>query len=523
VASTDGVAVRGAPGPLAPRRDARIHCLCICRLFVREGATIDLKSRVRVRFAPSPTGSLHIGSARTALFNYLFARRQGGVFVLRIEDTDTLRSEERHERSILTDLAWLGLHWDEGPDIGGPFGPYRQSQRAAAHTAAAARLLSSGAAYRCFCSEERLEALRAEQLARGQMPKYDRRCAAIDPAAAEARALAGEPAAPRLRVPEGEIVVDDIIRGRIVFSSDAIGDFILLRSNGLAGYNFAAAVDDRDMQMTHVIRGDDHLTNTARQLLVLAALGAPAPRYAHHSLVLGADGGKLSKRHGATSVGEFRDLGYLPQAVTNYLALLSWSHGEDEVLPLERLEREFALEELSGSPAVFDAAKLDWLGHRHVMLLDEEEHRRLVAERLPADTPPQAAAALAAALKPSITHYAEVPDLAAPVLRPPDPSDLRAAAAPGSFDEAPLDEFVRLRAVAAAWLTPRGAQELLAAYREAAARRGLGARRALPPLRLLLTGREHGPELHYVLAAISADDALARVCRGLEAVRGAPA
>ena len=478
---------------------------------------------MRVRFAPSPTGSLHIGSARTALFNYLFARRHGGAFILRIEDTDVTRSEERHERSILADLAWLGLRWDEGPDVGGPVGPYRQSERAAAHAAAAAHLLANGAAYRCFCSIERLVALRAQQLAGGQMPKYDRLCEGIAPREAASRAAAGEPAALRLRVPDGEIVVDDLIRGRIIFSSDAIGDFILVRSSGAAGYNFAAAVDDRDMRITHVIRGDDHLTNTARQLLVLAALGAPVPQYAHHSLVLGTDGGKLSKRHGATSVGQFRELGYLPQAVTNYLALLSWSHGEDEVLSLERLERDFALEELSASPAVFDISKLDWLGHRHVMLLGEGEHRRLVAEWLPTSTSPQAARALAAAVKPSISHYAEVPGLVAPVLRPPDAESLRAAAATGVFDGVPLDEFLRLRAAALDWLTPQAAKELLAAYRAAAAQRGLGARRAQPPLRLLLTGREHGPELHFVLAAISGGDAEARVRRGLEAVRGAPA
>jgi glutamyl/glutaminyl-tRNA synthetase len=258
-------------------------------------------------------------------------------------------------------------------------------------------------------------------------------------------------------------------------------------------------------------------------MLVLAALGAPPPCYAHHSLVLGGDGGKLSKRHGATSVGDFRELGYLPQAITNYLALLSWSHGPDEVLPMERLEREFVLEELSASPAVFDPAKLDWLGHRHVMLLDEQEHLRLVGDRLPSGTPPQAVAAVAAALKPSISRYGEVPELAAPLLRPPALDELRAAAPPGFFDGIPLDEFARLRAAAPEWLSVPAAQELLAIYREAARRCGLGARRALPPLRLLLTGRQHGPELHYVLAAISRDDALARVRRGLKAARGAPA
>jgi glutamyl-tRNA synthetase len=430
------------------------------------------------------------------------------------------RSESRHEESILRDLSWLGLHWDEGPDAGGPFGPYRQSQRAAGHEEAAAELLASGAAYHCFCSQERLEELRARQMAEGRTPRYDRRCAALSPAAALARVRAGEPAALRLHVPDREVVVNDLIRGPVVFGPEALGDFILVRSSGGAGYNFAAAVDDRDMHITHVIRGDDHLTNTARQLLVLDALGAEPPQYAHHSLVLGPDGSKLSKRHGATAVGEYRVLGYLPQAVDNYLALLSWSHGEQEVLTLPAMEQEFEIEALSASPAIFDQPKLDWLGHQHVMLLADEEHQRMVAERLPAGTPPPAAAALAAALKPSISYYGQVPELTAQVLVAPAPEALRPALSAVSFADVPLDEFLRLRAEGAEWLPPEAARVLLAAYRAAAAERGLGARRALPPLRLLLTGREHGPELHYVLAAIARDDAVGRVRRGLDMVQG---
>ena len=430
------------------------------------------------------------------------------------------RSELRHEESILRDLSWLGLHWDEGPDMGGPFGPYRQSERAAGHTTAADQLLACGAAYHCFCSQDRLEELRARQMAEGRTPRYDRRCAALSPAAALARVRAGEPAALRLHVPDREVVVDDLIRGPVVFGAEALGDFILVRSSGGAGYNFAAAVDDRDMRITHVIRGDDHLTNTARQLLVLDALGAEPPKYAHHSLVLGPDGSKLSKRHGATAVGDYRALGYLPQAVDNYLALLSWSHGEQEVLTLPAMEQEFEIEALSASPAIFDQPKLDWLGHQHVMLLDDEEHQRLVAERLPPGTPPPAAAALAAALKPSISYYGQVPELTEQVLMAPAPEALRPALAAVSFVDVPLDVFLRLRAAGPEWLSPEAARELLTVYRAAAAERGLGARRALPPLRLLLTGREHGPELHYVLAALARADALERVRRGLDLVQG---
>lgn len=462
-----------------------------------------------MRFAPSPTGGLHIGSARTALYNYLFARHHRGDFVLRIEDTDAVRSEQRHEASILADLRWLGLHWDEGPDVGGPAGPYRQSERSELYRSVAEGLVAAGHAYPCFCTPERLERVRVRQLTDGGTPRYDGRCAAIPPAEAAARRDAGEPAVLRLRVPAQRWLVDDLIRGPVEFGPLAFGDFIIVRSNGAAGYNFAAAVDDREMGITHVVRGEDHLTNTVRQLAVSLALGAPAPRYAHHSLVLGADGGKLSKRHGATTIGDFRRLGYLPAAIANYLALLSWSHGDDEVLSLDRLEDEFRIEALSASPAVFDVAKLDWLDHQHIMRLDDDTHRRLVAERLPAGTPSPAVAALAAALRPSLQRYGEVPEAAAPILQlPPGPVDERAAAA-----HRQLVRFAELREQAAEWLDEAGARELLAAYRSWAKQAGVAARDALLPLRLALTAREHGPDLVFVIAAIARTDALARLAR----------
>ena len=274
---------------------------------------MSLESRVRVRFAPSPTGTLHIGSARTARFNFLFARHAGGDFVLRIDDTDAARSHDRHEDAILADLRWLGLDWDEGPDVGGPCGPYRQSERLPGYRTAADELLACGHAYRCFCTEERLVELRAKARVEGRGQRYDGRCRGLAPHEVQRRLDAGEPAALRFRIPHGDIVVDDLIRGPVVVGADAVGDFIIVRSDGVAGYNFATVVDDRDMGITHVIRGDDHLTNTARQVLLFRALGAPVPGFAHHSMVLGTDGGKLSKRHGATAVGDYRELGYLPR------------------------------------------------------------------------------------------------------------------------------------------------------------------------------------------------------------------
>lgn len=471
---------------------------------------------MRVRFAPSPTGSLHIGSARTALYNFLFARHHGGEFVVRLEDTDAVRSQASFERGILDDLAWLGLHWDEGPDKDGPYGPYRQSERRPHHREVAERLLAEGKAYRCFCTPERLEHLRAEQIAAGGTPKYDRHCFGLSQAEVKRRMADGEPSAIRFAVPEGEIVVHDLIRGDVVFSSEVIGDFIIVRSDGTAGYNFAAAVDDHEMAITHVIRGEDHLTNTARQLMLLAALGAEPPAYAHHSLILGPDGAKLSKRHGATSVGEYRARGFLPQAVTSYLALLSWSHGDREVLTLEELVAEFDLTELSASPAIFDVGKLGWINHEYILAMAAEEHERLAAAWLPAATPPPAVKALAAAFKPALTTYGDLSHEAAQILaRPRIPDELVAEVARGGQS---LRQFKVLRSAAQEWVTPEEARALLASYRREGAQRGLKPRDVLMPLRIALTGREHGPELQYVVAALSREDALQRVDDALERV-----
>ncbi len=443
------------------------------------------------------------------MFNFLFARHAGGDFVLRVDDTDAARSHDRHEEAILADLRWLGLEWDEGPDVGGPCAPYRQSQRLGGYRAAADQLLTAGRAYHCFCSEERLAALRAAALAAGRTTRYDGRCRSLAPGEVQRRLGTGEPAALRFHIPHGDIVIDDLIRGRVVIAAAAVSDFIIVRSDGVAGYNFATVVDDRDMGITHVIRGDDHLTNTARQVLLFRALEAPLPRFAHHSMVLGTDGGKLSKRHGATAVNDYRELGYLPQAVVNYLALLSWSHDEDEVLGMDRLVADFEIERLSPSPVMFDQAKLDWLDHEHIMGLAPEVHERLFAARLPAGTPPPAAAALAAAFQSSLVAYGQAAALAAAVLEPPAaPEDLTVAltaAAPG------LAWFRELRAAAPEWLPPAGARDLIAAYRAWGNERGVGARDLLMPLRIALTGVEHGPELPFVLAALQRGETLRRL------------
>jgi nondiscriminating glutamyl-tRNA synthetase len=323
---------------------------------------------MRVRFAPSPTGHLHVGNARTALFNWLLARRHGGTMVLRIEDTDTERSTRESEASMLEDLRWLGLDWDEGPDAGGPYGPYRQSERLDLYRVAVAELMARGSAYYCFCTRDELEADRKIALAAGLPPKYSGRCRALGREEAARRVAAGEPAATRFAVPpDRDVTFHDEVRGDVAVSTLVIGDPVIVRSDGRPAYNFAVVIDDARMAITHVVRGEDHISNTPRQILIYEALGFRPPAFAHLSLVLGPDHAPLSKRHGATSVADFHERGILPEALLNYLALLGWSPGDgDELLPLAEMVRRFDLAHVSRSAAVFDPGKLAWM-NRHYM------------------------------------------------------------------------------------------------------------------------------------------------------------
>ena len=321
-------------------------------------------SPVRVRFAPSPTGKLHLGGARTAIFNWAYARSMGGTFVLRIEDTDPERSTDENIGIIVRALRWLGLDWDEGPEVGGPYGPYRQTERFDTYAAALERLKERGAVYPCFCTKEELDAKRAAaEQAEGAYGGYDPP-AAIWIAEASARIAAGEPHVWRLKVPDnhGPIAFDDAVYGHTEFPADAMDDMIVVRSDGTPTYNFAVVCDDANMKITHVIRGDDHLSNTPRQILIYKALGLPTPTFAHLSMILGPDGKKLSKRHGATSVEEYRDRGYLPDAFVNYLALLGWAlDGETTIIPRDVLASRFSLDRITKKDAVFDEKKLDWI------------------------------------------------------------------------------------------------------------------------------------------------------------------
>ncbi len=342
---------------------------------------MDKTDKPRVRFAPSPTGQLHIGNVRTALYNWLFARKTGGSFVLRIEDTDVERSEKRFETQLMEDMKWLGLDWDEGPDVGGPYPPYRQSDKMSVYRSYADRLIREQKAYYCFCTAEQLERERQQAMAEGRQPIYSGKCRELDRDEAERRRTDGEAAAIRLKIPEHPIRFHDIVRGNVEFSNEVVSDPIIVRSSGMPVYNYVVVIDDADMKITHVIRGDDHISNTPKQVALYEALGLPVPEFAHLSTILGPDRERLSKRHGATSVANFREMGVLPEALMNYLALLGWapSGGDREIFPEDDLIREFSLERVTPAPAIFDNDKLNWLNRHYLKQSPPERIHSLAA------------------------------------------------------------------------------------------------------------------------------------------------
>ncbi len=341
--------------------------------------------RPRVRFAPSPTGYLHVGGARTALFNWLFARRHGGTFILRIEDTDTERSSDEMVAGILESMRWLGLEWDEGPGIGGPHAPYFQTQRFEGHKAVAHQLLAAGFAYKCYCSTERLKEKRDAAEKAGGAWKYDRACLNLSVEEQQRLEATGVQPALRFKVPAGKTSYIDHVRGHIEVDHDQLEDFVILRSNGLPIYHLSVVADDIEMGITHVIRGDDHISNTPKHILLWQALGRTPPEFAHVPLILGTDRKKLSKRHGMTSVTEYERLGYLPDAMVNFLALLGWSPGGDrEVMSRDELGAAFSLEGISGGAAVFDPEKLDWFNGQYLAQLQPDDLVRYVKPLLQA-------------------------------------------------------------------------------------------------------------------------------------------
>lgn len=465
-------------------------------------------NELRVRFAPSPTGFLHVGNVRTALYNWLFARQSGGRFILRIEDTDLERSAKNYEAQVLEDLRWLGLDWDEGVEVGGPFGPYRQTDRFGLYAEHARRLLDAGSAYHCFCTAEELEEERQRQLAAKLMPKYSGKCRQLAPERAAARIASGYAATVRLRVREGQVGFDDLVFGPIQVETETIGDPILLRSDGSPNYNFSCVVDDTLMHISHVIRGEGHLSNTHRQILIYEAFGEAPPAFAHLSTILGKDGEKLSKRHGATSVMEFRKMGYLPQAMLNYLALLGWAPpGEGhEILPVSEIVQHFALQRVNRHPATFDPDKLNWVSKQHIKeaALEELTARALPflveAGLLPGDADPAMRQWLAEVLQ-AVRGYMERLDQVTDQTRHLfhyDPADL------GDVERQEMGQ-PEARAVVEAFLDVcrrlpiLGLEEYKTALAEVKSRTGAKGRKLFHPIRLAITASTSGLELESLI------------------------
>jgi nondiscriminating glutamyl-tRNA synthetase len=474
-----------------------------------------MSDKMRLRFPPSPTGHLHVGNVRTALYNWLLARKEGGVFVLRIEDTDAERSTRASEEALLRDLQWLGLDWDEGPGVGGPYSPYRQSEREEVYRGHTARLLDEGKAYYCFCLPEELQAERERALAEGRPPKYSGKCRSIRPEEARGRIEGGEAAAVRFRVEAGPAIAwNDLVHGPLSFERDIIGDFVIVRSEGLPAYNYAVVIDDALMRITRVLRGDDHISNTPRQVLLYEALGFPLPEFGHLPMILGPDGSRLSKRHGATSVDEFRRQGYLPEALINYLALLGWNPGDErEVFTLEQLIEVFSLERINKSAATFTIEKLNWLNGQHMRSLSAEtllEHALPFLIRLGYFAgPPQGevkywAMQLVQAFAGSAGSLVELAEGAALVF---DFDAEEILADPETTAEVREPSAVEVLAAFAEEAGPFGdldVENFRVIAKAVGKRTGAKGRGLYHPLRVAITGRNAGPELDKLVPLLEA-------------------
>ena len=477
----------------------------------------------RVRFAPSPTGYLHVGGARTALFNWLYARRHGGTFVLRIEDTDVERSSQDMVTGILDGLRWLGMTWDEGPEIGGPHAPYFQSERLDRYRDTAMRLVEEGRAYFCYCTPERVRVERERAEARGEGWQYDRSCLALSPDRVRELEAAGAPRAIRFKVPDGGTSFNDAVHGPIAFDAVNIEDFVILRSDHYPTYHLSVVVDDVDMDITDVIRGDDHISNTPKHVLLFQALGAPIPRFAHVPLILGTDKKRLSKRHGATSVMEYQRQGYLPAAMVNFLALLGWSPGDDrELMTMAELVECFALEGISGGNAVFNTEKLDWMNGQYIARMPVAdlaaavgpllEQAGLGAHALVGDA--ASFHRLLELLRPRAKRLTDFVDQARPLLT--EPVEYEPEAVSKHLSSPELAEQVAALVEALGVLAPYDEAGIEAAVRATATARGIKAGALIHATRVAVTGRTASPGLFEVLAWLGRERTRARLTQLLD-------
>ncbi len=467
-----------------------------------------------MRFAPSPTGSLHVGGARTALYNLLFARRERGRFILRIEDTDIERSREELSQEILSAMEWLGLSYDEGP--------HYQSKRYDLYRAAAERLLAERKAYRAFETPEELEIERKKAQAQGRAYRYSGAGREIPPEDSDRRARAGERHVVRLKMPADTIVIEDLIRGRVEFPAEALDDFVLVRSDGHPLYHFCVCVDDAEMRITHVIRGDDHLANTPKHVALFRALGAPIPKFAHLGMILGTDKKKLSKRHGAAAVEEWREQGILPEALFNFLALLGWSPGDDrEILSQEEMEREFSLDRIGASPSIFDPEKLLWMNAQYIARMPAEELLARSAPHALAGVPEKDIALRAIELH--RTRARTVIEMGRALSTyTADPTEYEAG---GLRKQVKTETPMHLERLLARLETQEdwSVTALEAALRETAETLGISAGKLIHPTRLALTGTTVGAPLFDIVALLGKERALRRLRKFLERIRAATA
>lgn len=480
-------------------------------------------SKMKVRFAPSPTGPFHIGGARSALFNWLLARREGGTFLLRIEDTDLVRSTRESEENIKAALKWLGMDWDEGIDVGGDNGPYRQTERLDIYKEVTDRLIAEGKAYYCYCTEEELEAERQAQLARGETPKYNGHCRHLTEEQRAAYEAEGRKPTVRLRVPLNETVAfDDMVRGHVAFESNGIGDFVIVKSDGIPVYNYAVVIDDHTMEVTHVIRAEEHLSNTPRQIVIYNALGWEVPTFGHISLIMGKDGKKMSKRHGATSVEQYKNLGYLPEAINNFLALMGWApEGEQELFTTEELIKNFSMDRVAKNPAVFDIDKLNWINFNYMKKLTDEELYTLCLSSLqeagyasaqPDEAEKARLTMLCVCLKDHISYGAQIKEEAAMFftdsisIDEEHRDDIKAVLAEESCPTVLAAFSDKLKAMDE--VTP---EQVKAAIKAIMKETKLKGKFVFMPIRVAITGQMHGPDLNYIVPLLGRDTVLARL------------
>ena len=484
-------------------------------------------SQMRVRFAPSPTGPFHIGGARSALFNYLMARKYGGKLIVRIEDTDLERSSSESEENILTSLRWLGLDWDEGILVGGDYGPYRQTERLELYQKYAQQLLEEGKAYYCYCTDVELEAERKALLEQGEMVGYMGKCRNLSDRERKSLEAEGRKPTVRFRVPTEDhaVVVNDLVRGRVTFDTSTMGDYVIVKSDGIPVYNFACVIDDALMEISHVIRGEEHLSNTPRQLLLYQALGLKNPQFAHVSLILGKDRTKMSKRHGATSVTAYREAGYLPEALINFLVLLGWSPpGEEEIFSLEELIQLFSLDRVAKNPAVFDLDKLRWINGHYIR---QSSIKRLVDLSIPylqqagifasVLTPKEQAwvELLVAAVRERLSSLSEIVQEARALLHHEAPLESEEAQAVLREEQVStvLHCFKQKIMDLEEPLDVDRAKSLL---KQVTKETKLGGRKVFMPLRVALTGKMHGAELYYLIPLLDKEGCLNRISAVLQ-------